>query len=103
MFATQPERAPLNPTLRYRHADTPGRADTLRRIHFIAQYHRGRLVRQFRLLGVAALASTLLIAGLGSKLIATRVHAQNQSTPSQPVSAVSSKNSPATIVATGIA
>ena len=60
-------------------------------------------MRQFRLLGVAALASTLLIAGLGSKLIATRVHAQNQSTPSQPVSAVSSKNSPATIVATGIA
>jgi sugar lactone lactonase YvrE len=104
MFATQPERAPLNPTLRYKHADTPGRAETLRRIHFIAQYYRGRLVRQFRLLGVAALASAVVIAGLGSKSIATRVHAQNQFTPSQPVSsAVSSKNTPATIVAAGIA
>ena len=61
-------------------------------------------MRQFRLLGVAALVSAVAIAGLGSKFVATRVHAQNQPSSSQPVSsAVSSKNNPATIVASGIA
>lgn len=74
-------------------------------IQINTQCHRGRLVRQFRTLGVVAVVSALGFVGYCLKFPGSRVRAQNQSaaTSSAPLAAaVSSRNVPATIAATGI-
>ncbi len=102
MFATQPERVPLNPTLGYQ--THPGRASPSGEIQFVQQSHRGKLVRQFRILGVVAVCSAVTVVGLCAKLASTSVHAQSQSKPAlAPLSsALSSRNVPASIVASNI-
>jgi sugar lactone lactonase YvrE len=99
VFATQPERAPLNPTLRY--PDVSGRASFLGEIES-AQSLRGKLVRLFRLLGVVAAVGAASLVGVGLKFPALRVRAQNAPAPAPASSAVSSRNIAATIVASSI-